>query len=66
MKGEILYKILDSIGDVMLDQVDFASAFLKAGYGASGGKIDMNFVKYRTKEQVDIWKKKRCKNSRII
>jgi hypothetical protein len=50
MKGEIIYKIMDSLGDTMLDQVDFVSAFLKAGYGASGGKINYEFNKIQDKK----------------
>ena len=49
MKGEIIYKILDSLSDVMLDQVDFANAFLGAGYGATGGKINYEFNKIQDK-----------------
>jgi hypothetical protein len=50
MRGEIIYKILDSLGDTMLDQVDFTVAFLKAGYGASGGKINYEFRKIQDKK----------------
>lgn len=39
MKGEIIYKILNSLQDGVFDYIDFADAFLKAGYGATGGKI---------------------------
>lgn len=49
MKGEIIYKILDSLGDAMLDSVDFTGAFLKSGYGASGGKINYEFNKIKDK-----------------
>jgi hypothetical protein len=49
MKGEIIYKILNSLGDVALDQVDFAHAFLRAGYGATGGKINYEFSKLQDK-----------------
>ena len=38
MRGEIIYKILDSLGNKVFNYVDFVNAFLKAGYGASGGK----------------------------
>ncbi|MBI2630870.1 hypothetical protein HYW73_01465 [Candidatus Nomurabacteria bacterium] len=49
MKGEILYKILNSLDDAVLDQFDFTSAFLKAGYGATGGKINYEFSKLQDK-----------------
>jgi len=49
MKGEIVYKILNSLSDVVFDQVDFVNAFLKAGYGATGGKIDYEFRKTQDK-----------------
>ena len=49
MKGEIIYKILNSLGDEVLDCVDFTSAFLKAGYGATGGKINYEFRKIQNK-----------------
>lgn len=49
MKGDIIYKILNSLNDAVLDQIDFVSAFLKAGYGASGGKINYEFCKIQDK-----------------
>ena len=49
MRGEIIYKILYSLGDLMLDQVDFANALLDAGYGASGRKINYEFSKIQNK-----------------
>lgn len=49
MKGEILYKILNSLSGVTLNQIDFINAFLKAGYGATGGKIDYEFRKIQDK-----------------
>lgn len=45
MKGEIIYKILGTVGDKMLDCVDFTNAILKAGYGATGKKIEYEFHK---------------------
>jgi len=50
----------------MLDQVDFASAFLKAGYGASGGKIDYEFRKIQDKRTSRHLEKEKMQNSRII
>ncbi len=49
MKGEILYKILNRLGDEAVDYWDFTNAFLKAGYGATGGKIQHEFSKLRNK-----------------
>lgn len=49
MKGEIIYKILNSLGNEVLDYVDFTNAFLKAGYGASGGKIRYEYSKLQNK-----------------
>ncbi|MDO8659703.1 MAG: hypothetical protein Q7K54_03820 [Candidatus Parcubacteria bacterium] len=49
MKGEIIYKILNSLSNVVLDQVDFTNAFLRAGYGATGGKINYEFSKIQDK-----------------
>ncbi len=49
MKGDIIYKILNSLSDVVLDQIDFVNAFLKAGYGANGGKINYEFNKIQDK-----------------
>src|SRR3989339_1223161 len=49
MKGDLIYKILNSLSDTALDQVDFVNAFLKAGYGATGGKIDYEFRKIQDK-----------------
>lgn len=50
MKGEIIYKILNSLGRGMCDCIDFTNAFLKAGYGASGGKIRNEFSKIQNKK----------------
>jgi|SRR3989338_3571497 len=43
MKGEIIYKILDFLEDTSMDSVNFWSAILKAGYGATTGKIDREY-----------------------
>ncbi len=45
MKGEIIYKILNSIGNQALNYFDFTEAFLKSGYGATGNKIEYQFNK---------------------
>jgi len=47
MRGELLYKILDSIKDQALDLVNLQKAMLISGYGASMGKIDKNFNKFK-------------------
>jgi hypothetical protein len=43
MRGEIIYKILDHLEDISMDAVDFFSAFVGAGYGATFGKIDREY-----------------------
>ncbi|MCX6752083.1 MAG: hypothetical protein NTZ87_01100 [Candidatus Nomurabacteria bacterium] len=49
MKGEILYKILNSLESGVFNYIDFTNAFLKAGYGATGGKIKYEFFKIQNK-----------------
>ena len=56
MKGDIIYKILNSLANAVVDQIDFTNAFLKAGYGASGGKISYEYSKLqgkRTKSEIN-------------
>lgn len=50
MKGEIIYKILNYVGNGMQDYVDFTHAFLKAGYGATGNKIRYEFSKIQNQK----------------
>jgi len=45
----MLYKILDLLEDTTINTVDFFGAFLKAGYGASMGKIDHEYKKANDK-----------------
>ena len=45
MKGEILVKVLELLHDTAMTQVDFFSAVLESGYGASSGKIEYNYQK---------------------
>lgn len=52
MRGEIIYNILESLGNIVKNQVDFTNAFLQAGYGASGGKINYEFHKIQ-KERIN-------------
>lgn len=40
MRGKITYKILDFIKDRSMDSINFAKAFLNAGYGATFGKME--------------------------
>lgn len=47
MRGDIIYKILDVLGHQAHDYLDFTEAFLRAGYGASGGKIDFEYSRIR-------------------
>ena len=49
MKGEIIYRILDSLKDGVFDYIDFTNAFLKAGYGATGNKMRYEFSKLQNK-----------------
>ncbi len=49
MKGELIYKILNSLNDAVYDQIDFVKAFLEAGYGAGGRKINFEFQKMQDK-----------------
>lgn len=50
MKGEIIYKILNSLENKVFEHIDFIEAFLKAGYGASGGKIRHEFSKIQDRK----------------
>jgi len=43
MRGDTLYKILDFLEDQSLSTLDFLTAFLKSGYGASMSKIDYEY-----------------------
>ena len=45
MRGEIIYKILDTLEGTVMTNVDFWQAVLRAGYGASMGKIDREYRK---------------------
>lgn len=49
MKGEIIYKILNTLGEGAMYQADFTNAILRAGYGATPGKIDSEFSKIQNK-----------------
>lgn len=49
MKGDLIYKILNYLEGEMFDVVDFTSAFLKAEYGATGGKINYEFSRIQNK-----------------
>ena len=49
MKGELIYKILDSLKNGVFEYVDFTNAFLKTGYGATGSKIRYEFHRIQNK-----------------
>src|SRR3989344_4465840 len=49
MRGEIIYKILKALENGLIDQIDFASAFLKAGYGVTSGKMEYEYSKIKSK-----------------
>ena len=59
VRGEIIYKILDFFEDRALDQVDFISAFLKAGYGASSGKIQTEINIFSKEREASKFNKQR-------
>ena len=44
-RGQILRKILELLHEQAMTQVDFFSAVLESGYGASSGKIEYNYQK---------------------
>jgi len=46
-KGAITKTLLYVLRDTSLNTLDFFQAFLKAGYGASGGKINKEFYKIK-------------------
>ena len=62
MKGEIIYKILNSVNDGVLDQIDFFNAFLKAGYGATSGKIRYEASKIQDKRITSQLNKQKVNN----
>jgi len=47
MKGDILLKILRTVGEKGIDEMDLASAILDAGYGASPGQINQKIKESR-------------------
>ncbi|MBI2627558.1 hypothetical protein HYW72_01360 [Candidatus Nomurabacteria bacterium] len=56
-RGKILIKILELLYDQAMNQVDFFSAVLVSGYGASARKIDYEYQKRRrlaSKSELDI------------
>ncbi len=60
MRGDILYKILDFLEDQSLDALDFMTAFLKAGYGASMSKIDYEYkIQSRKSESYKVEREQR-------
>ena len=53
MKGELLYKILDSLEERALDVIDLIDVTISSGYGASMGKIEYNLNKKNKKRIED-------------
>ncbi|OGI65604.1 hypothetical protein A2647_01745 [Candidatus Nomurabacteria bacterium RIFCSPHIGHO2_01_FULL_40_24b] len=49
MRGEIIYKILNFLKNGARNQIDFANAFLRTGYGATSGKINYELRKIQNK-----------------
>ncbi len=62
MKGEIIYKILNFLSDRALDQIDFFNAFLKAGYGATSGKIRYELSKIQQDRIISQLNKQKINN----
>ena len=62
MKGEIIYKILNFLGERALDHVDFMNAFLRAGSGATSGKIRYELSKIENKRNISQLNKQKIKN----
>ena len=62
MKGEIIYKILSSLESGVFDYIDFSNAFLKAGYGATSGKIRYEFSKIQNKRIDAQFNKQKTRN----
>jgi hypothetical protein len=61
MKGKILRKALDLLKEGAMNQVDFFSAVLSAGYGANSGRIEYEYQKLKRiskdrKSKIDIEK----------
>lgn len=48
-KGDILFRILGTMGDMTVSSFDLFNAFLNAGYGASAGKINYELSKIERK-----------------
>lgn len=62
MKGSILLKVLETIKNFSAHNADLFEAFLKAGYGASMGKMDFEFnklQKQRRKYEIEKEQKKK-------
>jgi DNA-binding transcriptional regulator PaaX len=64
-RGQILIKILEFIYDQAVDQVDFFSAVLSAGYGASSGKIDYEYRNIKRADEKSKIEYEEFKNKKI-
>lgn len=64
MRGEIIYKILNSLESGVFDYIDFTNAFIKAGYGATGGKIRYELSKIQGKRITSQLNKQKINNFR--
>src|SRR6185503_17125874 len=62
MKGEIIYKILNSLENGATNYIDFTNAFLTAGYGATGSKIRHEFSKIQNKRLHTQLEKQKIRN----
>ncbi len=59
MRGDIIYKILNSLKNGTKDQIDFINAFLQDGYGATSGKINYELRKIQKKKMDQEQKKEK-------
>ena len=65
MRGDLIYKILDLVKDQALDLIDLEKAMLISGYGASMGKIDRNFNKFKNARREKTEERKQEKEKKL-
>jgi len=59
MRGDLKYKILNTIEDKIVDLVDLQIAILKSGYGASSNKMEYEFsLRRKNRERYEIRREK--------
>ena len=62
MKGEIIYKVLGFLENCALDQIDFISASLESGYGASMGKLNKKLESKKHSREAEKIKKQKIRD----